>query len=66
MLFRSNGNSFYKAQIAHRENGECEVQTAHTEEPKMRVYDEDGRFYGIYKWKLEENRYIPVKMFLGT
>ncbi len=58
-----NGNSFYKTQIAYRENGECEVQTAVL---KIRVYDEDGRFYGIYKWKSEEDRYIPVKMFLGT
>ena len=51
-----NGNSFYTEQ--------CE----HSEYPKdaeeVRVYNTDNCFYGIYEYKMEENRFKPVKMFL--
>lgn len=30
----------------------------------VRVYNEDGRFYGIYAYEEEKCRYKPVKMFL--
>lgn len=32
---------------------------------QIRVYDEDGRFYGVYEWQESERRFKPVKMFLG-
>jgi len=32
---------------------------------RIRIYDEAGRFYGVYGWQEEERRFKPVKMFLG-
>lgn len=31
---------------------------------QVRIYNEDGRFYGIYKYFEEDNRFKPVKMFM--
>ncbi|MGL5259200.1 MAG: tRNA pseudouridine(55) synthase TruB [Lachnospiraceae bacterium] len=31
---------------------------------QVRVYDEDTLFYGIYRFIKEEDRFVPVKMFL--
>lgn len=61
-----NGNSFYRTQISFAEGEENEDKSIHADGQQIRVYDEDGRFYGVYKWKEEEERYVPVKMFLGT
>lgn len=30
----------------------------------VRVYDEAGRFYGVYTMKQQEGRFVPKKMFL--
>ena len=30
----------------------------------VRVYDEAGRFYGVYTMKRQEGRFVPKKMFL--
>ena len=32
---------------------------------QIRVYDENGMFYGIFGWQDEKKRFKPVKMFLG-
>lgn len=50
-----NGNPFY----AH-------MCTQPPEEPEgdVRVYSGDGRFYGIYAFEPEKERYRPVQMFL--
>lgn len=32
---------------------------------QIRVYGEDGRFYGIYGYQEKEKRFKPVRMFLG-
>lgn len=32
---------------------------------KVRIYDEAGEFYGIYQYRQQEQRFKPVKMFLG-
>ncbi len=51
-----NGNSFYRNMIIERKE--------YMPEEQVRVYDEDGRFYGIYKFRPEEDRFLPVKMFM--
>ena len=33
-------------------------------EGEVRVYNEEGRFYGVYVYKPEIHAYKPVKMFL--
>ena len=33
-------------------------------EEEVRVYNEEGRFYGIYKYRPEDGRFLPVKMFM--
>ncbi len=51
-----NGNAFYAAQTLEKKKyppGEW-----------VRVYQEDGRFYGIYAYDKERHWYKPVKMFL--
>lgn len=51
-----NGNSFYLPQTLEKKKypaGEW-----------VRVYQEDGRFYGIYTYDEERHWYKPVKMFL--
>lgn len=51
-----NGNAFYAAQTLEKKKypaGEW-----------VRVYLEDGRFYGIYAYDKERHWYKPVKMFL--
>lgn len=51
-----NGNSFYPQQIKERIGfGDGE---------DVRVYDEAGRFYGVYTMKRQEGRFVPKKMFL--
>lgn len=50
-----NGNAFYRNMITEN----CEMQDG---EP-VRVYNEDGRFYGIFEWN-GEDRFRPVKMFM--
>ena len=51
-----NGNSFYPQQIKERRMfGDGE---------DVRVYDEAGRFYGVYTMKRQEGRFVPKKMFL--
>lgn len=52
-----NGNCFLLNQILERRlfgDGE-----------EVRVYDPDGRFYGIYSFEREQYRFKPRKMFLG-
>ncbi len=52
------------------DNGNC-FYPSHTIEKKkypagewVRVYKEDGHFYGVYAYDSEQHRYRPVKMFL--
>ncbi len=57
-----NGNGFGKEQIFKISGLKAQ---AGTEMPdSVRVYDEDGIFYGIYGWVKEKKRFEPVKMFL--
>lgn len=51
-----NGNAFLSWQTLEGK------RFAHEE--WVRVYSEEGRFYGIYAFKEDVNRYQPVKMFL--
>ena len=51
-----NGNQLTAAQLAQP------VQLAARE--RVRVYDSDGRFYGIYDYHEDEKSLKPVKMFL--
>lgn len=52
-----NGNTFYTNQILERRRfGDGE---------EVRVYDSEGKFYGIYYCAEKENKFKPRKMFLG-
>lgn len=51
-----NGNAFYPNQI--REEREA------VDGVRVKVYDMEGRFYGIFAYSDEKGRYQPVKMFL--
>lgn len=51
-----NGNAFYPNQI--REEREA------VDGIRVKVYDMEGRFYGIFAYSDEKGRYQPVKMFL--
>ena len=51
-----NGNAFYP--------GQAEESVRTPEGGQVRVYDRKGRFYGIYAFSEEKERYQPVKMFL--
>lgn len=51
-----NGNAFYLKMI--KEGKKC------MPEEKVRVYNEEGRFYGVYKFCQEDGRFCPVKMFM--
>ena len=51
-----NGNAFYQDMVLERKK--------YIPEENVRVYNEDGRFYGIYQFRLEEERFWPVKMFM--
>lgn len=57
-----NGNGFGKEQIA-RISGPA-VKAGKEMPDSVRVYDEDGIFYGIYGWVKEKRRFEPIKMFL--
>lgn len=52
------------------ENGNCLTVSQLTEkvtlfaEEQVRIYDENGRFYGIYRYEQKADRLKPVKMFL--
>jgi len=50
-----NGNAFYR-DMGSMKNGIAP-------DGQVRVYDEAGRFYGIYQYCSEQERFIPVKMF---
>lgn len=51
-----NGNAFYPNMI---KEGKKRIPGEN-----VRVYNEEGRFYGIYKFCREEGRFRPVKMFM--
>lgn len=51
-----NGNAFYP--------GQTEEKAVAPDGRQVRVYDGKGRFYGIYAFSEEKERYQPVKMFL--
>lgn len=51
-----NGNAFYP--------GQAEESVRTPDGRQVRVYDRKGRFYGIYAFSEEKERYQPVKMFL--
>ena len=51
-----NGNAFY-GNMTKEADGR-------TPGEQVRVYGENGRFYGIYEFREKENRFCPVKMFM--
>ncbi len=51
-----NGNAFYRHMVKESKN--------YIPEEEVRVYNEDGRFYGIYQYRPEDGRFLPVKMFM--
>ena len=51
-----NGNAFYP--------GQAEESVRTPDGRQVRVYDRKGRFYGIYAFSEEKERYQPIKMFL--
>lgn len=53
-----NGNSFYRKMTCESKKYQALQQ--------VRVYNEDGRFYGIYEFRTEEDRFYPVKMFMES
>lgn len=55
-----NGNSITKDMIKHSVN----ENASESEQAYIRVYNEDGVFYGVYVYQIEEKRYKPYKMFL--
>ncbi|MDD6810882.1 MAG: tRNA pseudouridine(55) synthase TruB [Lachnospiraceae bacterium] len=59
--FIENGNCFFKKAV--KRNSE----QAERFEPgeQVRVYDEQGKFYGIYRYEEEKSMFYPVKMFLS-
>lgn len=63
-----NGNGFGKEQIGKitGPKGEEARKLPGGQNPtgQIRVYDEDGIFYGIYGWVTEKKRFEPIKMFL--
>lgn len=50
-----NGNAFYPHMAAENEKWQFGEQ--------VRVYNEDGRFYGVFVWD-RDGRFKPVKMFM--
>ena len=51
-----NGNAL-------KSNGFERVTEADRDASGVRVYAPDGRFAAIYRYKKEEERFVPVKMF---
>ncbi|HBA68127.1 MAG TPA: tRNA pseudouridine(55) synthase TruB [Lachnospiraceae bacterium] len=51
-----NGNTFSVDMIREEQN--------YMPEEKIKVYNEDGRFYGIYRFGQADGRFWPVKMFM--
>lgn len=57
-LLAENGNPLERR---HLEG----IAAAYQDGAQVRVYDENGRFFGIYGWQEEKKRFKPVKMFLS-
>ena len=53
-----NGNPFYRNMVCEKEEDGQEGQ--------VRVYDTDGKFYGVYGFCPEQGRFVPVKMFMES
>lgn len=51
-----NGNSFYGRMTVGKADYKNAVQ--------VRVYNDEGKFYGIFEYCLQEDRFRPVKMFV--
>ena len=57
-----NGNGFYDNQVAAK-SGKVDEPINSTEN-KVRVYDWQEEFIGIYEYRKDSQIYVPVKMFL--
>lgn len=53
-----NGNAFYRKMT-------CENRK-YPQGEQVRVYNEDGRFYGVFEFREKEDRFYPVKMFMES
>ncbi len=59
-----NGNCFGLKQLAgERQEAHQGGAEIYGDGGQVRVYDQDGRFYGIYSYCGRENRFKPVKIF---
>lgn len=74
--FIENGNCFSKKDLQKRTEQNCQQNaeqnakqcgrqsTGYKQDEQVRVYDEAGKFYGIYRYEEEKGMFYPVKMFL--
>lgn len=58
-----NGNAFYKEHVINVVGAKESCMTEKQKQP-VRVYDEEGGFYGIYTFAPDKKRFEVVKMFL--
>lgn len=60
-----NGNSFAVNHIKELTKGRLEEKLSQVaeEDGQVRVYDEKHCFYGVYRYRQNEQRFVPVKMF---
>ncbi|MBO5208420.1 MAG: tRNA pseudouridine(55) synthase TruB [Lachnospiraceae bacterium] len=67
--FIENGNCFLQRDLKQNiESGSrCSKKQSeeYRQDEQVRVYDETGRFYGIYRYEKEKGMFYPVKMFLS-
>lgn len=58
-----NGNLLRSAQLLAEGTGAFAADPEAA--PRLRVYDTESRFCGIYRWDRHRNGYVPEKMFLS-
>lgn len=70
--FIENGNCFMQKDLKQtskqdlKQNSDLKPAQSFKQDEQVRVYDEAGRFYGIYRYESENKMFYPVKMFLMT
>ncbi len=62
--FIENGNPFLQKDL-QQQNGP-DAASCFQQDEQVRVYDEAGRFYGVYRYACDNRMFYPVKMFLTT
>lgn len=62
--FADNGNPLFLKHLCAADGKGTTKHGPCTEGEQIRVYGEDGRFYGIYVWQERLQRFKPLKLFL--